>query len=401
MLAADDAEDRVDRYGIRVYWQHVHRARVHDRTGRCCGSASKYPSPFHSLLSHPLRRSLSKLQLRGEDAAAARSEGGDAASCSSGSEESSSEDEEEESFGSMKRRIFAKKVTTTGPERERLAKEKDEALSRALRALKTTVSKVELANVKLEPADVKELCTGLAANKTIKELTISAAGLDGAASGRIAGALWESNSLERLLLPANSLGSAGCGMVFDAICNVMGLREIDLSKNVIGGDGRRSMFTSLASCKALEVLALDNNNLSCKDVLQLAEAISTVDSKLARLSVANNKIGDVGAAAIARSLPRALNLSSLDLTGNQIGDVGVCAFAEALSLVPHHLSFLSLSQNPFGADGAQALSAAPASLSLQATASPLEVHICLACLFRFLLCLHRPPSTFSVMPANH
>lgn len=37
MLAADDAEERVDRYGIRVYWQYVHRARVHDRTGRCCG----------------------------------------------------------------------------------------------------------------------------------------------------------------------------------------------------------------------------------------------------------------------------------------------------------------------------------------------------------------------------
>ena len=32
-------------------------------------------------------------------------------------EGSTSEDEEEESFGSMKRRIFAKKVTMTGPER--------------------------------------------------------------------------------------------------------------------------------------------------------------------------------------------------------------------------------------------------------------------------------------------
>ena len=104
-------------------------------------------------------------------------------------EGSTSEDEEEESFGSMKRRIFAKKVTMTGPERERLAKEKDEALARALRALKTPVSKVELVNVKLEPADVKQLCTGLAANKTIKELTISAAGLDATASGRSAGRL--------------------------------------------------------------------------------------------------------------------------------------------------------------------------------------------------------------------
>jgi hypothetical protein len=35
--------------------------------------------------------------------------------------------------------------------------------------------------------DVEELCTGLAANKTIKELTISAAGLDATASGLIAG----------------------------------------------------------------------------------------------------------------------------------------------------------------------------------------------------------------------
>jgi Ran GTPase-activating protein (RanGAP) involved in mRNA processing and transport len=50
---------------------------------------------------------------------------------------------------------------------------------------------------------------GLAANKTVKHLVMSSAGLDGAASGRIAGALWESKSLEKLDLSGNNMSSSG------------------------------------------------------------------------------------------------------------------------------------------------------------------------------------------------
>jgi hypothetical protein len=105
--------------------------------------------------------------------------------------------EEEESFGSMRRLIFAKGADKPAAEKEKNKKEKDEAVGRTLRALKTTVGKIELRNIALETADVKLLCDALKENKTIKFFILQNAALDGSGSGRIAGALWESRYAEK------------------------------------------------------------------------------------------------------------------------------------------------------------------------------------------------------------
>lgn len=74
------------------------------------------------------------------------------------------------------------------------------------------------------------------------------------------------------------------------------------------------------------------------------------------LILAQNRVGDGGAAALALMLSRNRVLKALNLANNRVGDVGASALAAALATPNGTLEELYLEANPIGLVGALALS---------------------------------------------
>ena len=77
---------------------------------------------------------------------------------------------------------------------------------------------------------------------------------------------------------------------------------------------------------------------------------------ITRIVIANCRLDDEGAKAIAKTLTNCENLVTLFLRDNQIGDEGAAALARALPCCKH-LAELNLGGNEIGDEGARALAA--------------------------------------------
>ena len=95
---------------------------------------------------------------------------------------------------------------------------------------------------------------------------------------------------------------------------------------------------------------------ACSLDVECARRLSLVleASKLDRLILSNNEIGDPGVVYLAPSLTNNLHLHRLVLTGNSIGDDGVAALSSAL-IVNRHLRHLDLHDNLITEAGAQSV----------------------------------------------
>ena len=120
-----------------------------------------------------------------------------------------------------------------------------------------------------------------------------------------------------------------------------------------------------ASSSKLKRLELGFNGIGDAGAEKLAAAVvashesSGVGSgSLTRLLLYDNGITDVGALALAAALPRS-RLTELSLDGNEITDVGACALAEAIEATPSSsLEKLGLDGNKITDVGAVCLAAA-------------------------------------------
>ncbi|KAI9216674.1 hypothetical protein BC828DRAFT_393071 [Blastocladiella britannica] len=81
------------------------------------------------------------------------------------------------------------------------------------------------------------------------------------------------------------------------------------------------------------------------------------------MRLANNQIGDTGAAVVAAKLP--LSLTELSVANNKIGDSGAAALG---AMLPLSLTYLDLSTNLFGDPGATVIAA-------KLSPSLVEVHL--------------------------
>jgi uncharacterized protein (TIGR02996 family) len=131
--------------------------------------------------------------------------------------------------------------------------------------------------------------------------------------------------------------------------NLTRLESLNLADNEIDGASLRRLLGSkyLANLRELNVT---HNNLTAKEVKWLDE----VDTKmrLHSLALANNPIGDAGAAALALA-PYCKQLVDLDLAACEITAKGVRELAEARWF--GKLGRLNLNQNSAAADGVHAL----------------------------------------------
>jgi len=111
-----------------------------------------------------------------------------------------------------------------------------------------------------------------------------------------------------------------------------GDNEIDLSGHEILDSGCEILCTAIAQVSPLIMLDLDSNGLTSDGGIALGHAFAAGYAPiLEHLDLMCNKIGSVGACALAASLDSCPLLTYLDLHGNDIGDDGCVALRDAFS----------------------------------------------------------------------
>jgi len=144
----------------------------------------------------------------------------------------------------------------------------------------------------------------------------------------------QSCPLEVLNLRDNMLTAAGAAELGDALRANRSLRELDLSANpAVGCEGAVALSAALVRNDSLRILNLGGCGLGDDGACALAQSLSGARG-LRSLSLYSNAIGDAGARELAAGAARC-DLEALELRGNaRIGAAGVRALAEAAAASP-------------------------------------------------------------------
>ena len=135
-------------------------------------------------------------------------------------------------------------------------------------------------------------------------------------------------SLKQLYLGGNGLGDKGIRkLTSNNIENIQKLRSFDVRYNDITSQGAKCLAKILKSSDCcLEYLYLEGNDLGCEGACILA-----CTGSLTELFLGQNKIGTIGAKALAEGLLSETScLRKLFLEGNRIGPEGAIEFRKAI-----------------------------------------------------------------------
>lgn len=142
------------------------------------------------------------------------------------------------------------------------------------------------------------------------------------------------------------LDGTGATALFEAIAGGPVWQKQIRSLSLTGlGRMTRGFFYAVSRMEALESVTFEKGKASLRDLLPLLES----GLPLKTLSLANNPIGDEGAAALAQS-PLLAGLTTLDLSGCRIGDAGAAALASSPHLA--HVERVILDENDIHDEGA-------------------------------------------------
>lgn len=132
--------------------------------------------------------------------------------------------------------------------------------------------------------------------------------------------------------------------------------RIDLSFNEIGERGGAALATALTSnsASAVETVYLRGNKLGYRGAESFAMALKA-NSKLRKLGVSGNDVGDKGATALFLALKSNTTLEMLNLHKNNIGDDSMPALSNVLLLNTSGFSQINLSDNQISDRGALTL----------------------------------------------
>lgn len=138
------------------------------------------------------------------------------------------------------------------------------------------------------------------------------------------------------------------------------LCHLNLGQNNVGGAGFNSGITTLLRDTCLNTLVLDECGIGKSGTVSLCAVLP--HSRLARLNLGRNCIGNDGAKELSKVLASCRHLQTLNLNYNMIERDGGVALAQAL---PNStLKLLDLSHNRLGNEGGLALALAALSSSI-------------------------------------
>mmetsp|Transcript_42385 Transcript_42385/g.131210 ORF Transcript_42385/g.131210 Transcript_42385/m.131210 type:complete len:499 (+) Transcript_42385:30-1526(+) len=151
-------------------------------------------------------------------------------------------------------------------------------------------------------------------------------------------------------LPQNRMSDLGAEALAWALVNRSrcNLAVLDLQGNDFG-EPPVALISTLGRCPGLRALNLSSTRLSNGSVQALLTLLPRAPATgLAALALSGNRLGDAGAAAVAKALVSFPMLEELRLANNNISAEGLGALASALSVAPR-LATLDLSAVKAGA----------------------------------------------------
>lgn len=229
-----------------------------------------------------------------------------------------------------------------------------ESLARELEA-NATITELELAANCVTDAGMRALARALGANVTLRCLDVGEGGVSMAA---LVEALEASGTLERLAVRGRSsiegvrtlLGAVVAHPSLTDLCfPARGLHDF---QGPLGADHVREFDKMLRTARSLRRLDLSG---SLRDARAFVSVLEHGTSSLTHLDLAMNSLSDSCAKGLARALSSdSCALVSVDVSRCGFGAMGAVALAGVL-LVNRTLTWLNLSHNLVGDDGARAL----------------------------------------------
>ena len=184
----------------------------------------------------------------------------------------------------------------------------------------TVLSKLSVDNCKLGDEGTKALCSMLALNNVLRELSLCGNSIGKGKSGikALAEGLKLNATVETLRLDSNNLGNYGVKCLADALrlSQTTALQSLQLSGNSVADKGAEALAQCLESNAVLRVLELWNNRITCKGALALASSIKDHNRVLEKLNVNGNRIDVSGVAELTNVLLAHRSLTFLHLEGN-------------------------------------------------------------------------------------
>jgi Ran GTPase-activating protein (RanGAP) involved in mRNA processing and transport len=230
------------------------------------------------------------------------------------------------------------------------------------------LTKMSLAKNVLGEEGTKAICEALEQNKTLKELDIRGAEYKGNIGGsagakHVAKMLGVNGALTKLSLAQNKLDEEGTKAICEALEQNMTLKELDISgdwqvSNTGGSAGAKHVAKIVRVNGALTSLDLSSNQLcgldhfgrgtyTAEGITAIADALR-VNGGLTKLSLAVNRLGEEGNKAICKALEQNTTLKELDISHSEIGGSAGAKDVAKMVGVNGGLTSLNLSSNDIG-----------------------------------------------------
>jgi Ran GTPase-activating protein (RanGAP) involved in mRNA processing and transport len=201
----------------------------------------------------------------------------------------------------------------------------------------------------------RRLGLSLKSNTSLQRLTMKANNIGTHGANRLNVALSGNETLVELDLYDNPIGEAGARTLEQMLSkHRCRMRDLKLDNCSLGRAGIELLANDIRKSSSLRRLDLRSNDFGDVGAKLLMEAIQS--NSLEELTISDNEIGPIGAKAAAEILRVNGSLKTLNISANDVGDAGVIAVAKALAENPStKLSKLFLNSNRVGDVGAVAL----------------------------------------------
>jgi len=216
-----------------------------------------------------------------------------------------------------------------------------------------TTPYIHISDRPITPGIVNALVKGLPGRDELEGIALENADLTDDLIAPIFDVFEKLPNVKQFYFSKNKLTS-GIASRFVTVIKPDTVTDINVSDNQFNDAFLEVTSAALAKNAGLHTFVLSGNKFTAAGVKALVNNW-TADGAVVRLQdlfLANNQLGDAGAAVLKPLLIKT-EFKKIDLSGNQIGDAGVVALAE--SLANSKVEELNLSNNQIGAAGARAL----------------------------------------------
>ena len=138
----------------------------------------------------------------------------------------------------------------------------------------------------LKDDEVKLLCAAMKNNKSVKVLNLEENSISDVGAFALSAMLMSNENLESLNLYFNEIGNLGCSAFGEALkANGSRLKRLNMNMNNIGDDGLMKLASGLKSNTSLMELNLSGNNIKHNGALALARALEDENTTLETLTL--------------------------------------------------------------------------------------------------------------------